>query len=333
MNILHSQVGSYSVVKLRYIVLFLETRSEQPVGLYVFPRLLPRDVQIKLLNDLLHTQLSNPAHLTNLHTHYDVPYPTPSSTAAPPSSTSFFDPSATNLILQPHDPEIHKPLTTSQVLSRKLRWMTLGGQYDWTEKAYPATESPESTPHFPIEIARLIQGLFPAITPQAAIVNVYSPGDTLSLHRDVSEECERPLVSVSIGCEALFVVGLDDAVPDEQPLPSTDATAEALQHNGIDGVSVAAQTKSVHAKRTVTLRLRSGDVLVMAGESRKAWHSVPRILPDTCPEWLADWPCMNQPRSEHVTADSASRQDAQYEAYRGWMRGKRLNLNVRQMHE
>ncbi|KAK4691607.1 hypothetical protein P7C71_g5423, partial [Lecanoromycetidae sp. Uapishka_2] len=44
------------------------------------------------------------------------------------------------------------------------------------------------------DIAAFIHGLFPEMKPEAAIVNVYTPGDTLSLHRDVSEECENGLM-------------------------------------------------------------------------------------------------------------------------------------------
>jgi hypothetical protein len=65
-----------------------------------------------------------------------------------------------------------------QVLQNKVRWMTLGGQYDWTKKVYPA----EAPPEFPPDIANLIRGIFhDVLDPQAAIVNIYSPGDTLSM--------------------------------------------------------------------------------------------------------------------------------------------------------
>ncbi|KAI9672939.1 MAG: Acetamidase [Caeruleum heppii] len=77
------------------------------------------------------------------------------------------------------------------MLEKKLRWMTLGGQYDWATKRYPS----ERPPAFPRDIATLLMVLFPQIRPEAAIVNLYSPGDTLSLHRDVSEQSEQDLVS------------------------------------------------------------------------------------------------------------------------------------------
>lgn len=183
------------------------------------------------------------------------------------------------MAFQPKDPQVHKPLDMWRVLTKKLRWITLGGQYNWTDKAYPS----ETPPEFPADIAQLIGGLFPDMEPQAAIVNVYSPGDTLSLHRDVSEEVNRGLVSISLGCDARFVIGLRDEV------------SRDIRH--------------------MAIRLRSGDALYMTGESRFAWHGVPKILPGTCPEYLADWP------------------GSDYSLWRGWMQNKRINLNVRQMRE
>jgi alkylated DNA repair protein alkB family protein 1 len=170
-----------------------------------------------------------------------------------------------------------------QVLRKKLRWMTLGGQYDWTKKLYPL----ETPPDFPSDVADLIRDIFPSMDPQAAIVNLYSPGDTLSLHRDVSEEVDKGLVSVSLGCDCLFIVGIED--PNH---PS------GFQHK--------------------TIRLRSGDALFMSKKARFAWHGVPKIIPNTCPEYLADWP----------NNDKYSFPD-----WANWMTTKRINLNVRQMRE
>ena len=96
------------------------------------------------------------------------------------------------------------------------------------------------------------------MTPEAAIVNVYTPGDTLSLHRDVSEESDNGLVSISLGCDAIFVAGI-----------------------GSDGEG---------ATKGIALRLHSGDALYMSGKSRYLWHGVPQIMSGTCPTWLSAWP-------------------------------------------
>ncbi|CAD0100958.1 unnamed protein product [Aureobasidium mustum] len=145
------------------------------------------DIQLALLDKLLHRDLSNPSHNTNLHMHYDMTYPHDSDG----TTTSFFGSEAGNISHQPKDPSIHKPLPMTSCLNRKLRWVTIGGQYDWTQKVYPAS----APPPFPEDVAALVEGLFPSMKAQAAIVNLYTPSDTLSLHRDVSEECDRPLLT------------------------------------------------------------------------------------------------------------------------------------------
>jgi hypothetical protein len=91
------------------------------------------------------------------------------------------------------------------------------------------------------------------------------------------------LISVSFGCDGLFIISHDDGIGCE------------------------------------IIRLRSGDAVYMNGSSRFAWHGVPKILPDTCPSWLADWPSLSPNNTDA----------SQYALWKGWMSGKRINLNVR----
>ncbi|KAL3119074.1 hypothetical protein niasHT_003857 [Heterodera trifolii] len=128
--------------------------------------------------------------------------------------------------------------------AEKLRWTTLGLDYDWTSKDYSMEEKA-----LPIEIKQIsklvidVLGLFPLV-PDAAIVNYYPKNASISPHADTSEiDLRRPLVSFSFGQSAVFLIG--GQTPD---LP-VDA-----------------------------LLLRSGDVLVMADFQRIAFHAVPRIL-------------------------------------------------------
>ncbi|KAI0026045.1 hypothetical protein F4780DRAFT_774244 [Xylariomycetidae sp. FL0641] len=190
----------------------------------------------------------------------------------------------------PKDPSVHKPLSIKKVLDRRLSWVTLGGQYDWTNRQYPEQLRPE----FPPDIAGLLHTLFPETQAQAAIVNFYSPGDTMMMHRDVSEHTDKGLVSLSIGCDALFMIA-----------PSRKHEEDEKN----DGES--------ERKPYLLLRLRSGDAIYMSQESRYAWHGVPKVLKGTCPEFLADWPA----------------EDGEFEQWRGWMQNKRINLNVRQMND
>ncbi|KAH9876428.1 hypothetical protein J1614_003559 [Plenodomus biglobosus] len=265
-------------------------------GLHIVPDLLPPPTQTSLLSRLLHRDLSNPSHHTNIHTHYALSYP------PYPSSFFTYPPSSPLPIATPLSPLIHKPLPIHPLLTKKLRWTTLGGQYDWTLKSYPSTPAP---PVFPPDTKALIQCIFPETRAEAAIVNLYSPSDTLSLHRDVAEQCGRGLVGLSLGCDGVFVIGLDS---------TCSCQLKAHQCCQTD----AMQDKEHGKESILVLRLRSGSAVYMSGPSRFAWHGVPQIVAGTCPDYLADWPACNHG-------------EGMYEDWRGWMKGKRVNLNVRQM--
>lgn len=244
------------------------------LGLRTIPALFPPAVQIEMLSRLLHRDLSIKEHQTNLHAHFNMEYPPRSDDPRRPAS--FFADHVRTRLLHPKDASVHKPISVQDMLGRKLRWMTLGGQYDWTNKEYP----PGLPPPFPQDVSEVLRVAFPNTDAQAAIVNVYSAGDTLSMHRDVSEDCDAGLISVSFGCDGLFMVSHDD-------------------NNDCE-----------------VIRLQSGDAVYMIGKSRFAWHGVPKILPFTCPEWLKNWPYG---------------ENDEYRSWKGWMSGKRINLNVRQM--
>jgi alkylated DNA repair protein alkB homolog 1 len=246
----------------------------------MIPELIPPRTQRALADCLLHVELSNPQHRTNVHFHHKLPYSQDKSFFAQPIESSHE--------CVPLDQTTHKPISTHAFLSRKLRWITLGLQYDWTNKRYP----PGTSPSFPEGIGKFIETLFPQMKAQAAIVNLYTPGDVLSVHRDVSEESDSGLVSISLGCEALFVIGLE---PEAKGSPEVKEVSPLV------------------------LRLRSGDAIFMTGMSRYAWHGVPKVIPNTCPEFLQDWPGDQNERDLHH--------------WRGWMKNKRINLNVRQMSD
>ncbi|KAJ2966973.1 hypothetical protein NQ176_g9893 [Zarea fungicola] len=144
--------------------------------------------------------------------------------------------------------------------------------------------------------------MFPETEAQAAIVNFYSPGDTMMMHRDVSEFTDKGLVSLSFGCDGLFMIA-----------PNGDGASVGAERERDGGKTTAADRKEY-----LLLRLRSGDAMYMTQESRFAWHGVPKIVPDTCPEYLENWP---------------AREDGQFSEWKGWMKGKRINLNVRQVRD
>jgi alkylated DNA repair protein alkB family protein 1 len=79
---------------------------------------------------------------------------------------------------------------------------------------------------------------------EAGIINFYRPGDSLTGHVDRSElNMEVPLVSVSFGADCIFLLG------------------------GLDRDDVV-----------VPLKVRAGDIIIMAGESRRYYHGVPRVI-------------------------------------------------------
>lgn len=83
--------------------------------------------------------------------------------------------------------------------------------------------------------------------PQACLVNFYNGGAKMGLHRDEDEEdFSAPVLSVSLGDTAVFRMG-------------------GPERGG----------------RTATLKLASGDVLVMGGASRLCYHGIDRVLPGT----------------------------------------------------
>ncbi|TPX61027.1 hypothetical protein PhCBS80983_g01326 [Powellomyces hirtus] len=180
-----------------------------------------------------------------------------------------------------------KAMTASQALPR-LRWTSLGFQYNWSNKTYHLDRHAP----MPVLIDELCGAVVAAIAnltaypaekwkSEAGIVNFYQLRDLLMAHQDRSEEnSEAPLVSFSFGNSCIFLIGTDSR--DDIPTP---------------------------------ILLRSGDVLVMHGASRRAFHSVPRILENTIPEYLAP---------EHID-------DKEWPPFYEYLKDARVNVNVRQV--
>lgn len=83
--------------------------------------------------------------------------------------------------------------------------------------------------------------------PEACLVNFYAETARMGLHQDRDEaDLAAPVVSISLGDACLFRVG-----------------------------------ENTRGGRTVSFRLESGDVVVLGGEGRLAFHGVDRIYPTT----------------------------------------------------
>ncbi|KAG6193225.1 hypothetical protein E4U10_003787 [Claviceps purpurea] len=302
-------------------------------GLLIVPNLVPPEVQKSLLCRMLHRDLSNPIHQTNMHLHYTLPYhetetrsissspestsssPPPPPPPPPPSRPSFFAlaPDSSPPCFLPKDPTIHKPLTARQVLTRRLHWVTLGGQYDWTSRVYPDQEPPR----FPADLSRFLETLFPETRAEAAIVNFYSPGDTMMMHRDVSEESDKGLISLSFGCDCLFMIAPNNSHSHHHTEPEQRTDDSHAPESSPKMENQKTQPPQNGPKKYLLLRLRSGDAIYMTKEARYAWHGVPKVIKGTCPPYLRDWPSEN----------------GEYADWEGWMGNKRINLNVRQMRD
>ncbi|KAF2468742.1 uncharacterized protein BDR25DRAFT_326475 [Lindgomyces ingoldianus] len=229
-------------------------------GLRVIPGLLPPETQILFTSCLMHRDLANPAHKINLQADYNISYPPQINSNAKSHrfNTSFFarDRAATADLLLPRLAENHKPLNNEQFLYTKLRWLTLGEQYDWPTRSYA-----KHATNFPEDLSKLVTGLFPHIQPESGVVLIYGAKGFMPVHRDVSEQCERALASFSVGCDGIFILA-----------------------RGEDGGEGEA------APRTLAIRVHSGDCVHLDGEARWAWHAMARTIPGTCPSHLASWP-------------------------------------------
>ena len=136
-----------------------------------------------------------------------------------------------------------KPMSVSMTSLGPLGWVTDAAGYRY-QPNHPFTGGP--WPPIPDALAALWAELCdPGVPPDCCLVNVYDAAAKMGLHRDNDEADFRfPVLSVSLGDTALFRLG---------GLRRTDSTGQ--------------------------VRLASGDVCVLAGPARRAYHGVDRILP------------------------------------------------------
>ncbi|CAL1703646.1 unnamed protein product [Somion occarium] len=206
-----------------------------------------------------------------------------------PVSKSNFIPLITTPKL-PAPPSLTVKPTLVSALIPKLRWANIGWYYHWGTKQYDFSRGKIDVDPVISNVCKKTVSTVPwaevhgntqnadgwsddehwstwndSYEPDAGIVNFYQTKDTLMAHVDRSEVCATsPLVSISLGCAAVFLMG--GLTRDVEPIP---------------------------------ILLRSGDVVIMSGpQCRRAYHGVPRILEDTLPALFGstriqedkDWP-------------------------------------------
>ena len=144
-------------------------------------------------------------------------------------------------LFQPVMPKSGKPFSIKMSNCGELGWVADKTGYRYQE-LHPNTNCP--WPPIPSVLIELWNSLtkFPT-APQACLINYYSYATKLGLHRDEDEEdFTAPVLSVSLGDDCLFRVG---------------------------GEKRKDPTKS--------MRLHSGDVVVLGGKARLCYHGVDRI--------------------------------------------------------
>ncbi|MEQ9689360.1 MAG: alpha-ketoglutarate-dependent dioxygenase AlkB [Bauldia litoralis] len=146
----------------------------------------------------------------------------------------------------PTMPRTGKPFSVRMTDLGPLGWVSdRDGGYRY-QTTHPETGKPwPPIPDAVMDIWRVVAG-YPH-PPEACLVNYYAPGARMGLHQD-SDEADRaaPVVSISLGDACLFRIG---------------------------GTARKDPTRS--------LRLSSGDVVVLGGQSRMAYHGVDRLYPAT----------------------------------------------------
>jgi DNA oxidative demethylase len=142
-------------------------------------------------------------------------------------------------------PRSGRPFSVAMTNLGPLGWVSDRAGYRY-QPTHPDTGAPwPPMPQSVLDLWRAVSD-YPH-DPEACLVNYYRAGARMGLHQDSDEEeFAAPVVSVSLGDTAVFRIG---------------------------GPQRGGPTKS--------LRLASGDVVVMGGNSRLCYHGIDRIIPGT----------------------------------------------------
>lgn len=148
-------------------------------------------------------------------------------------------------LYRPEMPRSGKPLSVRMTNCGELGWVSDKAGYRYQDR-HPVTGSP--WPAIPESLLRLwLELAGDRRPPQACLVNYYDDSARMGLHQDRDEQdFSAPVLSISLGDSCLFRVG------------GTERT-----------------------RPTRSFRLESGDIVLLGGDSRMAFHGVDRIYPRT----------------------------------------------------
>jgi DNA alkylation damage repair protein AlkB len=131
-----------------------------------------------------------------------------------------------------------------------LSWATMGYQYDWTARAYTEDAKSAVSP-----LIACLSKVFAEIslpdnkpfTPSACIINYYTEKSIMGGHQDDLEfAMDKPVVSISLGLPAIFLLGGGPMKEDGPVLP---------------------------------ILVRPGDVMLLGGPCRLYHHGMARVIP------------------------------------------------------
>lgn len=194
-----------------------------------------------------------------------------------------------------HEPDEQQ----ARLIKKSMRWSTLGYHYDWTNKVYDENYRND----FPPELHRLVSTVadalgFEGYKSEAAIINFYPVGSTLSAHTDHSEFfLDSPLFSISFGQSAIFLIG------------------------GLE-----------RENETLPILLNSGDILIMSADSRLCYHAVPRVFKSSCQCWN-----LNEDTTQCEELADGDVKDClksdEWKPFEKYLVDSRINVNVRQVNK
>ncbi len=145
----------------------------------------------------------------------------------------------------PRMPRTGRPFSVKMTNCGPLGWLAdKDGGYRYTP-THPETGEP--WPPIPQQLLALWDDVGGGAPPEACLINYYAHGAKMGLHQDRDEEdFSAPIVSVSLGDTGVFRIG--------------------------------GQTRRGPTRR---YELASGDVFVMRGPARLAFHGIDRIIPSS----------------------------------------------------
>ena len=149
-------------------------------------------------------------------------------------------------LFTPAMPKTGKEMSVRMTNCGALGWVTDKEQGYRYQATHPVTGKPwPPMPQSVLDLWRTYAAC--PLEPEACLINFYSETAKMGLHQDRDEqELSAPVLSVSLGDACLFRVG-----------------------------------GTRREERTVSFRLESGDIVLIGGASRLAFHGVDRIYPAT----------------------------------------------------